>query len=92
MLDVSVDLIDTNFIATNTAKVLETTPIDYLKNVKLAGLLFDDSCTTGAVSCVFTEFYVDHHEPLAALEIFKMRKWCLGELPEGHEFLVILPV
>ena len=93
MLGLSVDAVDTNFILRNTAKILEVTPVDYLKNVKLAGSLFDESCTTGAVSCVFTEFYVNHDEPLAALETFKTRgKWCLGELPEGHEYLVILPV
>ena len=93
MLGVLVELIDTDFIIRNTAKILEATPIDYLKNVKLAGSLFDDSCTTGAVSCVFTEFYVNHDEPLAALEFFKTRRrWCLGELPEGHEYLIILPV
>ena len=92
MLGVSVELIDTDFIIRNAAKILEATPVDYLKNVKLAGSLFDDCCTTGAVSCVFTEFYVNHAEPLAALEIFKTRRWCLGELPEGHEYLIILPV
>jgi len=85
-------MIDTDFIVENTSKILETTPIDYLKDVKLAGSLFEDNCTTGAVSCVFTEFYVDHAEPLTALESFKMRRWCLGEVPEGHEFLVVLPV
>ena len=92
MLGVSVESIDTDFIVKNATKILHTTPIDYLKDVKLAGSLFDDSCTNGAVSCVFTEFYVDHAEPLAALEVFKTRRWCLGELPEGHEFLIILPV
>ena len=52
-----------------------------------------DNCTTGAVSCVFTEFYVNHDELLAALEFLKTsRRWCLGELPKGHEYLIILPV
>jgi hypothetical protein len=41
---------------------------------------------------MFTEFYVDHAEPLAALSVFKdKRRWSLGDLPEGHEFLIILP-
>ena len=48
---------------------------------------------TGAVSCVYTEFYVDHAEPLEVLEVFKKaRGWCLGELLNGHEFLLILPI
>lgn len=41
---------------------------------------------------MYTEFYVDHTEPLEALEVFKKRGWCLGELLDGHEYLVILPV
>jgi hypothetical protein len=55
--------------------------------------LFKDNCISGAVSCMYTEFYVDHTEPLEALDIFKQnRGWCLGELLDGHEFLVILPI
>ena len=71
LLGVSVELMDTNFIVKNASKILHSTPVDYLKDVKLAGSLFDDSCTNGAVSCVFTELYVDHAELLATLEVFK---------------------
>jgi hypothetical protein len=63
------------------------------KEAKPCGTLFEENCTTGALSCVFTQFYVNHEEPLEALSLFKRNgRWCLGELPEGHEFLVILPV
>jgi hypothetical protein len=93
MEDVAVDMINTNFILANTSNVLANTPIDYLKDVELAGSLFRDDCTNGAISCVYTHFFVDHREPLAALDVFKAkRRWCLGELPEGHEFLILLPV
>lgn len=63
-------------------------------NVRLVGSLFEDNDgTSGAISCAFTEFYVNHDEPLAALESFKEKRgWTLGESPEGHELLVILPV
>jgi len=86
-------LIDTESILANSTKIFATTPIEYLKGVELAGSLFEENCTTGAVSCVFTEFYVGHAEPLSALEDFKEKRgWTLGELPEGHEFLSILPI
>jgi hypothetical protein len=69
------------------------TPIEYLKNIKLQGELFEDNCTSGAISCVYTKFCVDHTEPLEALQIFRQRGgWCLGELLDGHEFLIILPI
>ena len=47
----------------------------------------------GAVSSAFTKFYVDHKEPLEALDNFKEKgAWCLGELLEGHEYRVLFPV
>ena len=62
--------------------------------MQLHGSLFEKDCVpSGAVSTLYTEFYVNHDEPLAALQIFKAsRKWPLGELLEGHEFLIIVPV
>lgn len=61
--------------------------------MELRGSLFEDKVTSGAVSSVFTSFYVDHTEPLAALAKYKARnQWLLGDLLEGHEFLIILPV
>jgi hypothetical protein len=66
--------------------------VDYIKTMELRGSLFEDNCTTGAISSVFTNFYVDHTEPLEALKRFKENTgWVLGELFDGHEFLVILP-
>ncbi|CAG8413284.1 unnamed protein product [Penicillium salamii] len=49
------------------------------------------STESGLVSGVNTRFFVDHVEPLEALEEVKAKwHWPLGELEEGHEFLMIL--
>lgn len=72
---------------------MRNSPIDYIKSAKLHGSLFNlsDDVSDGTISCVDTNFYVDHTEPLKALErVRKHRKWPLGELLEGHEFLLIL--
>lgn len=91
--DVSVYGVDLSFIRDKAAKVLAASTIDYLKTAQLCGNLFQEGSDTGAVSSVFTEFYVDHAEPLEALDKFKARgKWCLGELLDGHEYLAIFPV
>jgi len=77
----------------NASKVLDSSPVDYIKNLKPCGSLFEEDCTTGNVSSLFTQFFVDHEEPLDALKTFKANeRWCLGDLPEGHEFLIIVPV
>ena len=47
----------------------------------------------GAISSVFTEFYVDYEELLEVLDKFKAcSQWCLGELLDGHEYLALVPV
>jgi len=53
-------MINTNFIAQHAKEIFDVTPIEYLKDIKLRGELFEDNCTSGAVSCVNTEFYVGH--------------------------------
>lgn len=83
------------FIAANVPRILAATPVKYLKlaNVKLRGSLFESDCTTGAVSVVYTRFYLDHKVPQEALAVFKSRgQWCMGELIAGHEFLAVIPV
>lgn len=92
---VKVDEIDLEFIKKNASKILGATSVPYVKDAALRGSLFqeNDSHDPGVVSSVDTEFFVDHIEPLRALETFQKRKeWCLGELLDGHEFLVLLPV
>lgn len=72
---------------------MKKSPVKYLRDAKLCGSLFEENCTSGAISSVFTDFYVDHAEPLEALSLYTAnRQWVLGELLDGHEFLIILPI
>ena len=90
---IKVSSIDLSFIRDHAEKVLKDTTVGYLKSAKPCGSLFQNDCEAGVVSSVFTNFFVDHAEPLAALDGFKEKGgWCLGELFDGHEYLVILPV
>jgi hypothetical protein len=91
--DISISSLDLTFCQCNAKSILAVSPVAYVKDMELRGSLFEDGCTTGAVSCVFTNFYVNHNEPLEALAAYKAGgRWVLGELLEGHEFLIILPV
>lgn len=84
---------------------MKASPIRYIKNAKLRGNLFhpkdnpekdddddDDGGASGLISSVDTEFWVDHTEPLKALARVRDMggNWPLGELRDGHEFLLIL--
>jgi hypothetical protein len=68
---------------------LETSTIEYVKNMEFCGSIFKNNCITGAISSVFTSFYVDHTEPLEALDKYKGNGWVLGK--PFDEFLIILP-
>lgn len=82
-----------DFCQQNAKSILRGSPIDYIRTMELHGILFEDNCTSGAVSCAFTKFFIDHKEPLTALANYQSgRGWVLGELLTGHTFLVILPV
>ena len=74
--------------------IMASCPVDYVKTAKLHGSLFQDGVVDGSVSTAFTNFYVDHGEPLEALA--KVREaniaWPFGDLPDGHEFLVLVKV
>ena len=65
-------MVDMDFICDNAAKILATSDVSYLKSTQLCGLIFEADCNTGAVSSVFTEFYIDHDKPLEALDKFKV--------------------
>ena len=86
--------LDLDFIKAYAQMIIDTSsPVSYSKNAKLHGSLFQDG-TDGAVSSVNTEFFVDHDEPLQTLKRWEERQdmaWPLGGLPEGHEFLCIVP-
>ncbi|KAI0309333.1 hypothetical protein OF83DRAFT_1072201 [Amylostereum chailletii] len=82
--------VDLEFIKGNADAILQSTSIDYLKTAQLRGSLFEQNPVDAtAVSSAFTEFYVDHDEPLDALKRCK-GNWPLGSLIEGHEFFLVL--
>ncbi|KAF2280959.1 uncharacterized protein EI97DRAFT_497676 [Westerdykella ornata] len=80
-----------DFIKQNAASIMKTSPVEYIRDAKLRGSLFDPSDKTGLVSGIDTRFFVDHKEPLEALAwVKKNREWPLGEMLEGDEFLLIV--
>ncbi|EER39533.1 conserved hypothetical protein [Histoplasma capsulatum H143] len=79
-------------VEANAKAVLEASPIPYIKNARLCGSLFNPEDSTGLVCGVDTGFFVDHKEPLEVVEVVRQDlQWPLGDLPEGHEYLLILP-
>ncbi|KAJ7252130.1 hypothetical protein B0H12DRAFT_1234007 [Mycena haematopus] len=86
--------LDLDFIKAHAQKIMDTTNISYLKGVQLRGSLLQEAEAGGAMSCAFTDFYVDHEEPLRAMNRWEEKQdmaWPLGVLPEGHEFFCIAP-
>ncbi|KAI0633814.1 hypothetical protein C8Q77DRAFT_814120 [Trametes polyzona] len=82
--------VDLRFIATNAADVLGCSPVPYLRDATLQGAL---AGVPGGSYTANTRFFVDHTEPLDILRTYLERdKWAFGELHDGHEFLVLLPV
>ena len=80
-----------DFIRDHANAIMKASPVEYVRDAQLRGGLFDPKETNGAVSSVYTEFFVDHAEPLQALEsVRKCMEWPLGDLLEGYEFLCIL--
>lgn len=77
---------------TRASRIMNASPVEYVRAAKLHGSLFDDRVSDGAVSCTDTNFFVDHAEPDAALDAVLSRgiEWPFGRLPEGHEFLVFM--
>jgi hypothetical protein len=72
--------------------VMDTCPVGYVKEAKPRGALFEGDGKDGSISCADTQFCVDHEEPLQALESVREKgsAWRFGELPDGHEFLVLV--
>ena len=65
-------------------------PVQYVKNARLTGSLFDNELMSGSVSLADTGFFVDHAEPLGILEYVRLTsRWPLGRLLEGHEFIML---
>lgn len=72
--------------------ILASSPVKYVFTAQLHGSLFGERVEDGAVSCADTNFYIDHTESDKALEAVRSKgvAWPLGELPQGHEFFVII--
>jgi hypothetical protein len=71
---------------------MKASPVGYVKDADLRGSLFARE-TNGVVSSGYTNFFVDHTEPLEALaRVRDGLDWPLGELLDGHEFLLLLAV
>ena len=89
----SIHTVRLDFIKEYAEKIMKTSPIRYVKDAKLRGSLFKPEDTSGLVSSVETGFWVDHTEPLEALAWARdIVDWPLGELHDGHEFLLVLEV
>ena len=75
----------------NAESIMKASPVRYIRDAKLRGKLFNPDDTSGLVSSVDTGFYVDHGEPLEALAwVRESMEWPLGELIDGHEFILII--
>ena len=87
----SIETVRLGFIGKYAQEIMEASPIGYVKDAKLRGSVFTPNDTTGLVSSVDSGFFVDHAEPLEALAwVREDMEWPLGELFNGHEFLLIL--
>lgn len=87
----SIDTASLEFMKENAQSIMRASPVGYVRNAELRGRLFDPEDTSGLVSSVDTGFFVDHEEPLEALTwVRESMDWPLGELFDGHEFLLIL--
>jgi len=89
----SINTVRLDFIKEHAEEIMKASPIRYVKEAKLRGSLFDHENVSGLVSSVDTGFWVDHTEPLGALGWAQdIVDWPLGELHDGHEFLLVLEV
>ena len=89
----SVNTVRLDFIKEHAEEIMKASPISYVKDAKLRGSLFNPEVASGLVSSVDTGFLVDHTEPLEALAWARdIVDWPLGELHDGHEFLLVLEV
>jgi hypothetical protein len=80
-------------IRQQASTAMKSCPVEYVRSAGLRGSLFESNANgDGAVSCADTTFWVDHQEPLEALELIKEKGlvWPFGNLPEGNEFLALV--
>ena len=94
LADDPIESIKLEFAGFHAREIMKASPIDYIRNAKPHGCIFDADIPTtdGTVSCVDTGFFVDHKEPFEALgrACKSIYGWPLGELLDGFEFLLIV--
>lgn len=89
----SINTVRLDYIKEHAEEMMKASPIPYVKNARLCGSLFNPDDASGLVSSVDTGFWVDHSGPLEALAWARdVVDWPLGELHDGHEFLLLLEV
>ncbi|KAI8635013.1 hypothetical protein F5Y19DRAFT_470064 [Xylariaceae sp. FL1651] len=87
----NISTVTVDFVCGNAEAIMKASPISYVKEAELRGSLFNPEDTSGVVSSVYTKFFVDHAEPLEALaQVREGLEWPLGELLDGHEFLLLI--
>ena len=87
-----IERVSLDFIRQNAKEVIKASPIPYVRKAGLHGSIFEPGDSSGLVCGVDTQFFVDHGEPVETLRRAReTREWPLGELPEGHEYLLVLP-
>ncbi|RSL41870.1 hypothetical protein CEP54_015683 [Fusarium duplospermum] len=80
-----------NFTHQHAQDILKASPIEYVATAVLKGSLFG-SDSESLVCGADTKFFVDHGEHDDALNIaMRQNRWPLGNLPEGHEYLLVFP-
>ncbi len=88
-----INMVALPFMQDNAEAIMKCSPIRYVRDAELRGSLYDCKDSSGGISSVNTEFHVDHAQALEALAwVRESQEWPLGELLEGHEFLLILEV
>ncbi len=59
--------LDLAYIKEHAQGIFATSPVPYLKTARFCGSLFEDCGEAHGVCSAFTNFHVDHDEPLEAL-------------------------
>ena len=87
-----IEEVDLSMTRSHARAIMDCSPVAYVKEAVLKGRLFEKDADENVVCCADTKFWVDHTEPLEALQAVKERgvSWPFGDLPDGHEFLVLV--
>lgn len=87
----TISAVQLDFIRDHAEGMMRTSPVNYVRDARLRGSLFKEDEVEGMISSVDTRFFVDHTEPLEALASAREYiDWPLGDLHDGHEFLLIV--